>query len=151
MKHKRVCSATCQRPTGDFQRHCAYLFVDQPISGEDDGASELVRIAREIRNFATGFFNQQNACGSIPFRKAEFPESVEAAARHGGKIQGGRAITAHSVRALGEIAVVLQIRARFTVAHGKAGAEEAGRKRADLGDVNFLAVERGAFAALSRE
>ena len=55
------------------------------------------------------------------------------------------------MRALREVAVVLKIGAGFAVSHGKTGAEEAGRKCGNLGDVNFFAIERGAFAARGSE
>src|SRR5207245_4294644 len=50
-----------------------------------------------------------------------------------------------------ELAVILKIRAGLAVAHRKAGAEQAGRERGNFGDVNFLAVEGGAFAARGGE
>jgi hypothetical protein len=45
----------------------------------------------------------------------------------------------------------LKIRAGFAIAHGKTGAEQARRKRGIFGNVDFLAVEGGAFAARSGE
>ena len=55
------------------------------------------------------------------------------------------------MRALGKLTVILKIGAGFAVAYGEAGAEEAGGKRGDFGDVDFLAVESGAFAACGCE
>src|SRR5205807_9106015 len=122
------------------------FFVDQPVGGENDRAAKLIRVSGEICDFATGFFDQQNARGGIPFRKSEFPEAVEATRRDRGKVERAGAIAPYAVRALREIAVVLKIGAGFAVSHGKTSAEEAGRKRGDLGDTNLLAVKRGAFA-----
>src|SRR5260370_2177997 len=139
------------RAEGDFQRHGAHLLVDEAVGGEDDGAAELVWISSKIAHFSAGFFNQQDACGGVPFLKAEFPEGVEAAGGNTGEVQRGGAIAAHAVRALGEVAVVSKIRAVLAVAHGKAGAEQAGRERGVFGDVDFLAVEHGALAARGGE
>src|SRR5207302_9496880 len=121
-------------------------FVDQLVGGENDRAAKLIRVSGEICDSATGFFDQQNARGGIPFRKSEFPEAVETTRRDRGKVERGGAIAAYAVRALREIAVVLKIGAGFAVSHGKTSAEEAGRKRGDLGDTNLFAVKRGAFA-----
>src|SRR6266853_5139050 len=93
----------------DLQRHGAHLFVDQPVGGKNDRAAKLVRIPGKIADFAAGFFDQQNTRSGVPFRKAEFPEAVEAAGCHRGEIERGRTIAAHSVRVLREVAVVLKI------------------------------------------
>src|SRR5438309_3509075 len=140
-----------RRPARNLQRQCAHLFVDETVGSEDDGTAQPVRISGEICDLATGFFDEQNSCGSIPFRKPEFPEAVEAAGGDRGEIERGGAIAAYAVRALREVAIVLKIGAGFAVSYRKTGAEEAGRKRGDLGDVNFLAIQRGAFAAGGRE
>ena len=150
----RFCSGMCRSgrgPAGDLQRHGSHLFVDQPISGENDGAAELVRFSGEIAHFAAGFFDQKDARGRVPFLQAEFPEAVEAAGSNGGEVQRGGAIAAHPVRVLREVAIELKIRAGLAVAHGKAGAEQACRERGDFGDVDFFAVEGGAFAACGGE
>src|SRR5713101_9898777 len=139
------------RAAGDFQCHGAHLFVDEAVGGENDGAAELVWISGKIAHFSAGFFDQQDARGGVPLLETKFPETVEAAGGDAGKVQRGGAIAAHSVRVLGEIAVVLKIWAGLAVAHGKAGAEQAGRERGVLGNVDFFAVEHGALAARGGE
>src|SRR6266849_3047822 len=136
---------------GNFRRHGAHFFVDQAVSGENDGATKLVWISGKIANPTAGFFDQQDACGHVPFCKAEFPEAIEAAGGNTGEIQRSGAIAAHTVRVLSEVTVVLKIGARFAVAHGKAGTKQACGKRGDFGDVDFLAVKGGAFATRGGE
>src|SRR4030081_3823140 len=138
-------------PAGDLQRHGSHLFVDQPVGGKNDGAAKLIWIPGKIAHFAAGFFDEQDSSGGVPLLEAEFPKAVEASGGNGAEIECCRAVAAHSVRVLGEVAIVLKIRAVLAVAHGKAGAEQAGGKCGDFGDVDFLAVEGGSFAARSRE
>src|SRR5712692_11106134 len=132
---------------GNFQRHRPHLFMDEAVGGEDDGTTELIRVPGKITDSAAGFFHEQDARGGIPLLKIKFPESVKAPSSHASKIECGGAIAANTVGALGEVAVILQIRARLAVAHGKTGAEETGGDGGVPGDADFLAVERGAFAA----
>src|SRR5713226_7044573 len=139
------------RAAGDFQRHGAHLFVDEAVGGENDGAAELVWISGKIAHSAAGFFDQQDAGGGVPLLATTFPETLEAAGGDAGKVQRGGAVAAHSVRGLGEVAVVLKIWAGLAVAHGKAGAEQAGRERRVFGDMDFFAVEGGALAARGGE
>ena len=131
----------------DFSGEGAHFFVDEAVGGEDDRAAELIRLAGKIGNFAAGFFHQQDARGGVPGFQAEFPETFEAANRDAGKVESGGAIAADSVRVHGEVAVVAQVGAAFAVVNREAGAQQAGGKRFDFGDVNFVSVERGAFAA----
>src|SRR6267154_2703109 len=131
----------------DLERHGAHLFVDQPVGGKNDRAAKLIRIPGKIAHFAAGFFDQQNAGSSIPFRKAEFPETVKAAGCHRGEIERGGTIAADSVRVLREVAIILKIRAELSVAYRKTSTEQARRKRRIFGNADFLAVEGGAFAA----
>jgi hypothetical protein len=125
--------------------------VNEAVGGEDDGAAEWVRISGKIADFSAGFFDEQDSGGSVPLLETEFPEAVEAAGGDASEVQGGGAIAAHSVRVLREVAVVLKIRAGLAVAHGKAGAEQAGRERGAFGDVDFFAVEGSAVAARGSE
>src|SRR5260370_3734722 len=120
------------RAAGDFQRHGAHLFVDEAVGGEDDGAAELVWISSKIAHFSAGFFNQQDACGGVPFLKAEFPEGVEAAGGNTVEVPRDGAIAAHAVGGLGETAVVSQIRALLPVERGKCAARPAWRHRCVL-------------------
>src|SRR5260370_2494639 len=140
-----------RRAPGDFEGDGAHLFVDKTVGRENDGITKLVRLSGEIGHFAAGFFDQQNARGSVPFREAEFPEASEAASRGRGEIERGGPITAHTVRALGKVAVVAKIGAGLAIAHRKPGAQQTGRERGIWGNVDFLAVERGAFAARGGE
>ena len=135
----------------DFQGDGAHLFVDEAVGGEDDGAAELVGISGEVGDFAAGFFDEQDAGGGVPGFQAKFPEAVETADGDAGEIERGGAIAADSVRALGEVAVVLEIGAGFAVANGEAGAEQARGNGGDFGDVHFFAVEGCAFAARGGE
>jgi len=125
--------------------------VDEAVGGEDDGAAELVWISGEIADFSARFFDEQDSGGGVPLLEAEFPEAVEAASSDAGEVQRSGAIAAHAVRVLGEVAVVLKVRAGLAVAYRKAGAEQAGRERGVLGDVDFSAVKDGAMAARGGE
>src|SRR6267378_3375239 len=129
-----------RRAAGNFQSDGAHLFVDEAVGGENDGAAELIRIARKIRDFAPGFFDEKDAGGGVPFLKTKFPEAVETTGGDAGKIECRGAIAAHAVRALGEFAVVLKVGAGFAVAHGKAGAKQTRRKRSDSRDAHFFPV-----------
>ena len=130
----------------DFESDGAHLFVDEAVGGEDDGTAELIGISGEIGDFTSGFFDEEDSGGGVPGLEAKFPETVEATGGDAGEIDSGGAIAADAVRALGEVAVVLEIWAGFAVAHGEAGTEKAGGNGGVFGDVHFLAVESGAFA-----
>src|SRR5260370_35953942 len=121
--------------------------MDQPVGGKNDRAAKLVRIPDKIAHFAAGFFDQQNAGSSVPFRKAEFTETVKAAGCHRGEIERGGTIAAYSVRVLREVAIILKIRAERSVAYRQTSTEQARRKCRIFGNADFLAVEGGAFAA----
>ena len=121
--------------------------MNEAVGGEDDRTAELIGISLKVGDFATGFLNEENARGSVPLVEAEFPEAVEAAGGNTSEIERGGTVAANAVRTLGEFAVILKIRAELAIAHGKAGAKQAGRERSDFGDGDFLAVEGGAFAA----
>src|SRR5260370_22851341 len=135
----------------DFEGDGAHLFVDEAVRCEDDRAAELVGPSREIGDFSASFLDEQDSGRGVPLLEAEFPEAVEAAGGDRGKIERGGAIAAHPVGALREVTVVLKIRAGFAVAHRKTGAEQTGGKCCDSGDVDFFAVESGAFSARGAE
>src|SRR5713226_8208623 len=137
----------CRAAARDLQRHGAHLFVDQPVGGENHGAAKLVRISGEIAHFATGFFDEEYACGGVPFREPKFPEALEAAGGNAGEVQRGGAVAANAVRMLSEVAVVLKIWAELSVAYRKAGAQQTGRDRGIFGDADFLVIKGGAFTA----
>src|SRR6267378_2978085 len=105
-----------RRATGNFESDGAHLFVDEAVSGENDGAAELIRIARKIGDFAAGFLDEKDPGGGIPLLKTKFPEAVETAGGDGGKIECGGAIAAYAVRTLCEFAIVLKVGAGFAVA-----------------------------------
>src|SRR6266705_2989289 len=136
---------------GDFQRGRAHLFMDEAVGGEDDGAAEVIGLSFEVADSAAGLFDEQHTSGRVPLVQAEFPEAVKTPRGDAGEIERGGAIAADAVRALRELAVILKIRDGLAVAHGKTGTEKAGRERGNFGDVNFLAVEGGAFAARGGE
>src|SRR5713101_4535324 len=114
--------------------------MDEAVGGEDDRATELIRVPGKITDFAACFFHEQDARGGIPLLKIEFPESIKAPGSAASKIECGGAIAANTVGALGEVAVILQIRTGLAVAHGKSGAEETGGDGGVSGDADFLAV-----------
>src|SRR6266481_6201211 len=70
-RHVSAGSRSCEGPgtssntrwgsVRNLQRYDAHFFVDQPVCGDDDGAAKLERIPSEIRDFAAGLFDQQNA------------------------------------------------------------------------------------------
>ncbi len=136
---------------GDFERCRAHLFMDEAVGRKDDRAAEVIGLSFEVADSAAGLFDEQHSSGGVPLVQAEFPEAVEATGGDAGEIERGGAIAAHAVRALRELAVILKIRAGLAIAHGEAGAEQAGGECGDFGDVNFLAVEGGPFAARGGE
>jgi len=131
----------------DLLGHGAHLFVDQTVGGEDDGAAQLVRIAGKSLTLPPASFDQEDTCGDVPFRKAEFPEAIEAAARHGGEVQGSGAVAAHAVRVLREVAVVLKMGLSLRLRTGKPVQSRLVESVAFLETWIFLAVEGCAFAA----
>ncbi len=135
----------------DFVRHFAHFFVDQAVGGQDDRAAQAVWLAGEIADFAAGFFHQQHPRGGVPGLQAKFPETFEAAAGDAGEVQSGGAVAAHAVGVHGEVAVIAEIGAGFAIVDGKTGAEQAGGKRRNFGDVDFFSVEGGALAARGGE
>src|SRR5258708_39306330 len=117
---------TAERP---LQRHGRHLLSDKPVCSQNEGSAKLVRIPSKITHPASGLFDQQNAGSRVPFRQAEFPEAVKAPGSDAGQVQCSRAVAAHAVRALGEVAVILKIGTELSVAHWKTGTEQASRKR----------------------
>ena len=109
-----------------MQRYFAHLLMNKSVRCKNDRAAKLVGFPLEVADLPTGLFNQQHARSHVPLIEAEFPETIEAAGGHAGEIERGRAVAAHAVRLLRELAVILQIRAESAVAHGEAGAKQAG-------------------------
>jgi hypothetical protein len=130
----------------NFVRDASSLFVNQAVGRENHGTSEAVRLAGKIADFAAGFLDQENTRGGVPTVKAEFPESLEATGGDTREIERGGTIAANSVGAEREIPVVMNIGAGLSFVRGEAGAQQTGRERFNLGDVNGLAIQCGASA-----
>ena len=73
---------------GDF----LHFAVDAAVGGEERGIAGTVGAAGEIADGAAGFFHHEDACSGVPGSQAEFPESVEAAAGDGAKVERGGAV-----------------------------------------------------------
>src|SRR5450432_632099 len=125
--------------------------MDEAIGRKDDRTAKLVRLAVEIADLAAGFLDQENAGGGVPLVKAELPKSFKAAGGYAGEIQRGGAIAANTVGAQSEVPIVMNVGAGNALVHRETGAEQTGAKLGNLGDVNGLAVERGALAASGSE
>jgi hypothetical protein len=125
--------------------------VDEAIRGEDDRAAELIRCAVKIGDFATRFFDEDDACGDVPPLQAKFPEAIEAACGDAGEVECGGAIAADAVGTEREIVVVVNVGAGLAFVNGKPGAKQARSKRGDFGNGDFLSVQSGTFAAGSSE
>src|SRR5260370_41460905 len=98
-----------RRVPGDFEGDGAHLFVDKTIGRENDGITKLVRLSGEIGHFAAGFFDQQNARSSVPFREAEFQEAIEAASRDTSENNLSGPTAARTLRWLGDNAEDMHI------------------------------------------
>src|ERR1700688_5071937 len=83
--------------------------------------------------------------------QAELPEAFESAACHGCEVHGGRAVTAHAVRAQGEIPVVVNIRILGALYAGEAGAHQTRRQLFYPGHLDFLLVQVCPFTLDGRE
>ena len=125
--------------------------MDKAIRRENHRAAELIGYAVKIGDFATRFFNEDDASGNVPAFQAKFPEAVETAGGDAGEVERGRAIAADAVGPEREIVVVVNVGAGFAFVNGKAGAKKAGGKRGNFGNEDFLSVQRGTFAAGSSE
>jgi len=134
----------------DFQRHGAHFFVDEAVVARMTGRQAGMDFRRN-RSLCRRLLQLAARPRGVPFLQVKFPEAIETAGGDRGEIERGGAVAAHAVRVLREVAIVLKIRAGFAVAHGKAGAEQAGGECGDFGDVDFFAVEGGAFAARGGE
>src|SRR5580693_4967180 len=132
---------------GNFKSHAAYLLVDQAVCSEDDRATQLVGLSREVADPAASFLDQQYPGGSIPGLKPKFPKAIEAAGGNAGKIQGSRAIAAHAVRAQSKIPVVVNVRIGQAFVHRETRAKKTCRKLVHFRNENSLAVKRGPCAA----
>ena len=97
--------------------------------------------------FPSGFFDQQNAGGDIPFVEPEFPEHIEAACGDACEIERRGAVASDAVRAQREIPVVVNVGAGDPFVRGETGAEQAGGELIYFRDLKRLAVQRGALTA----
>jgi len=129
----------------DLRRRGAHFSVDKAVRGEDQRASQFIRCTGKIADLPSRFFNEEDARGGIPFFKAEFPESVEAASSYIREIERRGPVAADSVGLHGEVAVILQIRRALSVVNRETGAEQTGGKCGIFRDLDFFAVERSAF------
>jgi len=136
---------------GKVEGDDAHFFVNKAIRGEDDRAAKLIGHAVKIGDFATRFFNEDDARGNVPAFQAKFPEAIEAPCGDAGEVERRRAIAADAVGPEREIVVVVNVGAGFAFVNGKAGAKKAGGKRGNFGNEDFLSVQRGTFAAGSSE
>src|SRR4029453_1996438 len=62
------------------------------------------------------------------------------------KIERGRAVAGHTVRAKSEVVVVMNVRVGTALLHGESGAQQARCQRCDWQNGVFLVVQRCAFA-----
>ena len=67
------------------QRH--HFVVDQAVRSQHLPAVEPERSAREVRNLAARFLEQQDAGGRVPGIQVELPESLKAASGHIGQVE----------------------------------------------------------------
>lgn len=121
--------------------------MDQTVGSKDDRASELIGCAVKIGDFATRFFDEDNARGDVPAFQAKFPEAIEAASGDAGEVECGGTIAADTVGTEREIVVVVNVGAGLAFVHRKASAKKARSKRRNFGNEDFLSVQSGAFAA----
>ena len=132
---------------GKVEGDDAHFFVNKAIRGEDDRAAKLIGHAVKIGDFATRFFNEDDARGNVPAFQAKFPEAIEAPCGDAGEVERRRAIAADAVGPEREIVIVMNVRACLAFVNGKACAKKAGGKRGNFGNEDFLPVQRGTFAA----
>jgi hypothetical protein len=125
--------------------------VDEAVGGEDYRAAEFVRLAVKIGDFSSGFFDEEDAGGDVPFVQAKFPQPVEASGGDGREIERGGAIAADSVGALREFSIEIEILAGLTVALREAGAEKTRGDGRNARNREFGAVKRCAFTTSGGE
>src|SRR6185503_2751306 len=109
-------------------------------------------VAAEISHAATGFFDYDCACGSVPRVEAQLPETVESPARNIAQVNSCRAVATKRLRVHGEVSPVVEVRpfGRFDI------VRETGRKQA-LSQVTCFRyadgalIQRSAASALCRE
>lgn len=99
--------------------------MNHGIAGDNRGVLNAYITAAEIRDYSTGFPDEQTACRDVPCREALFPEPIEATGGHVGQVQSGCSRPAYTARRSGdppELTLIL-----FQPRHvpkGKAGADE---------------------------
>src|SRR5258708_40274342 len=121
--------------------------MDQGVGCENYWATKRVRMAVKTAARASCLLHQQKSRGCIPRLQPKFPKAIEASCRNAGKVQSSGAVAPHSMRAQGEVVIIMNVRIGAALVHGKSGAKQAGGKSLDLGYRDFLAVQRCAFAA----
>src|SRR4051812_47548692 len=127
--------------------HLPRFFVNQAIAGQYHRSAELVRLAVEIGDFSSRFFDQQYAGGDIPFVETEFPENIEASGGHTGEIESRGPVASNAVRAQRKIPVVMNVWTGDALMRGKSSAQQACCEFVDFGDLKRFAVECGALGA----
>src|SRR5208283_2331508 len=85
------------RALGDLRRHLLHFGVNQPVGRQNGLAAQRIRLTFEVADRSACFFDQYDACGTVPRVQAEFPEAVEAPSGYVGQIHRRGAITAHTV------------------------------------------------------
>ena len=77
----------------DFLQHG---FENPGIAGDHMAGFQVIRFAGDTADQAPGLFNQQYSGGDIPQVQAQFPEAIESATGHIGKVQGCRTGTTNT-------------------------------------------------------
>jgi len=83
----------------NLAQHLRHLLMDAFVGRQNLRAGNIERTSIHIGDLAAGFLNQQRSRGHIPWLEAEFPKSIEPAARDGSEVERGGTRAPHSLDA----------------------------------------------------
>ena len=138
-------------PPRNLQGHFAHFFMHVAIGGKKNRASERVRRAVKVGDFAASFFNEKDSRSGVPAFEPKFPKAIEAARGDAGEIERGGAIAANAMRTQREIVIVVNVWTGLALVYGKSGAKKTGGESLNLRHGNFCSVERRTFTARGGE
>ena len=125
--------------------------MDRGVAGNNVTAVQRLVARGEVRHETAGLADQQHAGGDIPQAQPLFPEAIEAAGSHPGKVERGGPVAAHARADRHDFGKLLQkgvmVLATAAAKKRNARAEQRIRHRTSAGYAQTPFVQEGALAA----